>query len=133
MTRCRAVAVGVLTLGMMAGAQAFAANATPLEDLAGSEWGFPWSKDAYVQFRQGGDVTGFAGCNRFRGAYTYKDGVLKIGPLATTRMACPQLDVERRVLQTLDGAVHAEATHLKLVLKDAAGRELVTLQRRDFD
>ncbi len=48
-------------------------------------------------------------------------------------MACPQLDVERRVLQTLDGAVRAEATHLKLVLKDAAGRELVTLQRRDFD
>jgi heat shock protein HslJ len=48
-------------------------------------------------------------------------------------MACPKLDLERRVLQVLDGAARADATHLTLVLKDAAGLTLVTLQRRDFD
>ena len=31
---------------------------------------------------------GFAGCNRFNGAYTLKDGLLSFGTLAATRMAC---------------------------------------------
>lgn len=33
-------------------------------------------------------ASGFAGCNRFGGAYTLKDGLLSFGPLIATRMAC---------------------------------------------
>ena len=31
---------------------------------------------------------GFAGCNRFNGAYTLKDGLLSFGAFVATRMAC---------------------------------------------
>jgi META domain-containing protein len=60
-------------------------------DLAGSEWGFAGEtgKSArFVQFRSDGKVGGHSGCNRFTGTYTQKDDALKMGPLATTRMAC---------------------------------------------
>ncbi|KND59783.1 Heat shock protein [Candidatus Burkholderia verschuerenii] len=33
-------------------------------------------------------VSGFAGCNRFNGTYTLKDGKVAFGPPAATRMAC---------------------------------------------
>jgi len=48
---------------------------TPLASLAGSEWGFPDAGDANVQFKEK-DVSGFAGCNRFRGTYTFDGGAL---------------------------------------------------------
>ncbi|AMG87340.1 META domain-containing protein [Bordetella parapertussis] len=35
-------------------------------------------------------VSGFAGCNRYTGAYRLRDGKLQITAPASTRMACPQ-------------------------------------------
>jgi heat shock protein HslJ len=51
-------------------------------------------------FSPEGQVTGFAGCNNYNGTFTAStDGVLSIGPLATTRMACQQrMDVENAYL-----------------------------------
>jgi heat shock protein HslJ len=134
MTTCRAL-LAIAAMAAIAGAapQAEAASATPLRDLAGSEWGFAWSKTAFVQFGAGGKVSGFSGCNRFRGSYTFRDGALKIGPLMSTRMACPDMAAEARVMHTLQAAERAEATHLKLILNDASGQVLATLARRDFD
>lgn len=105
-----------------------------LLSLAGSEWGFAEGRDTTIQFREK-DVAGFAGCNRFRGTYTYADGKLALGPLATTRMACPpeQMETERKVLQVLDAAKAADATHKTLTLKNASGEPLATLARRDWD
>jgi heat shock protein HslJ len=51
-------------------------------------------------------VSGFAGCNQFSGGYTLdgKDGI-KIGPLAVTKMACPQgMELETAYLGALDSA-----------------------------
>ena len=39
---------------------------------------------------ESGRLTGFAGCNSFSGSYTLDDGQLKIGPVASTQMACPE-------------------------------------------
>jgi heat shock protein HslJ len=102
--------------------------------LAGSEWGFPETGETYVQFRDA-DVAGFAGCNNFRGTYTFADGKLTFGPLAATRMACPPdvMDAERKVLQILEATKAGEATNKTLTLKDAAGAVLATLNRRDWD
>jgi heat shock protein HslJ len=135
MTTCRArFAALALTVGLVAAVTpADAGSPAPLRDIAGSEWGFPGLDKAYVQFGSGGKVMGFGGCNRFRGSYTFRDGALKIGPLMSTRMACPEMAAEARLMRSLDAAAHAEATHLKLVLKDAGGRTLATLTRRDFD
>ena len=40
-------------------------------------------------FGDDGRVTGSGGCNRFGGPYTFDGETLAIGPLATTRKACP--------------------------------------------
>jgi heat shock protein HslJ len=116
-------------------ASALAASAAdPLSSLAGSEWGFPDAGDAYIQFREN-DVSGFSGCNRFRGSYMFASGKLTFGPLVTTRMACPagKMDTERKILQLLEATKTADATHTVLNLKDGTGAMLATLNRRDFD
>jgi heat shock protein HslJ len=43
-----------------------------------------------------GRATGHAGCNTFRGSYTVDGEHLVIGPLATTRKACPDPAVNRQ-------------------------------------
>ena len=100
-----------------------AAKASTFE-LAGSECGFAGEtgKSArFVQFRSDGKVGGHSGCNRFTGTYTQKDDALKMGPLATTRMAClPEvMERERQFLTMLSKVRFAERTHLKLTVKDA--------------
>ena len=106
--------------------------------LAGSEWGLvgETGKSArFVQFRSGGKVGGHSGCNRFTGTYTQKDDALRIGPFATTRMACqPEvMERERQFLAMLSNVRHVEGAHLKLTLKDGKGNVLAELVRRDTD
>jgi putative lipoprotein len=67
-------------------------------DLAGTEWGFTGDvgKAArFIQFRSDGRVTGYSGCNRFTGTYVQNGDALTMGPLATTRMACPPQMMKR--------------------------------------
>ncbi|PVE46032.1 hypothetical protein DDE23_17705 [Pararhodobacter aggregans] len=42
-----------------------------------------------ILFEEGGRVSGTSGCNRFGGEATQEGSVLTLGPLASTRMACP--------------------------------------------
>lgn len=54
-----------------------------------------------------GRVSGNSGCNRYTGKFGFEDNVrLKIGPLAGTRMACPEpwMRFESLFLQTLEAA-----------------------------
>ena len=39
---------------------------------------------------ESGRLTGFAGCNNFSGSYALDGDQLKIGPVASTQMACPE-------------------------------------------
>ena len=49
-----------------------------------------------------GTVAGFTGCNQFHGPYTAVGGDLKIGTLATTKMACARAsEVEGKYLEWL--------------------------------
>ena len=77
---------------------------------------------------------GFRGCNRFVGRYTYDGSAIKIGPLAATRMACAPavMDAEQAWFRMLEGASAAEATPKSLILRDANGAVIATLQRRDI-
>lgn len=55
---------------------------------------------AYIVFSESGKVSGFSGCNRFQGRYSVENEQLKIGPLGSTRKACPQImGFEARVLK----------------------------------
>lgn len=103
--------------------------------LAGSEWGIEQSPDVFLQFQSEGAVAAFAGCNRIRGRYTQDGARVTIETLAATRMACPEdaMAREQALIDLLTKVREVEASHLKLVLKDAEGKELQVLQRRDFD
>ncbi|MGA7325260.1 MAG: META domain-containing protein [Rhodomicrobium sp.] len=59
----------------------------------------------------------------------------KIEPLASTRVACPRemMEAEHAWLQVLDSTHAADASHLKLVLKDDTGAVIATLKHRDWD
>ena len=49
-------------------------------------------------------IYGNAGCNRMMGSFeadSLKPGALSIGPVATTRMACPDMALELSILETL--------------------------------
>ena len=113
------------------------AVAGPL-DLAGSEWGFAGEAGRtarFVQFRADGIVGGSSGCNRFTGAYDQKGDELTMGPLASTRMACPPelMEREQQFLTMLGNVRYAEADDRKLTLKDGNGEVLAELVRRDGD
>ncbi len=107
-------------------------------NLAGSEWGFAGETGRtapFVQFRTDGVVGGSSGCNRFTGAFTQKDDELTLGPLASTRRSCLSeiMEREQQFLTMLGQVRYAEASHLKLTLKDGNGKVLAELVRRDAD
>ncbi len=69
-----------------------------------------------------GKLSGFAGCNRFMGGYHSTHSRLQTGPLATTRMACPQgMELERRFLQTLQSVDRFRIEEDTLNLYNAEG------------
>jgi heat shock protein HslJ len=107
--------------------------------LAGSQWGYPLEPGVtdtrYVRFAVDGELFGNGGCNAIRGTYEQTGNAITIGPLATTRMACAEevMAGETSFIEALTSAHSVEATHLKLVLLDADGRELARLVRQDWD
>ena len=72
-------------------------------------------------------VSGSAGCNRFTGSFTTDGDRLSIGPLATTRMACPepQMRIEEAVLRTLAAARRWTQTDSTLVIETGTGDRLI--------
>ena len=50
-----------------------------------------------------GKVFGDGGCNRFSGSIKIEENKISFSPLISTKMACPQLDLESRYLQLLSG------------------------------
>jgi heat shock protein HslJ len=75
-----------------------------------------------VTFDSEGKVFGDAGCNRFTGGYTVKNGKIKIGPLASTMMFCEgKMDAEAAFLTSLQGATSFHATDTTLKLSGKAG------------
>lgn len=80
-----------------------------LESLPGSSVTLPDGPRApSIQFdAERRRVTGTTGCNRMSGEYRSWGGTgLSILPLATTRMACPEMAVESAFLQALSRATH---------------------------
>lgn len=108
-------------------------------DLAGTSWravtiaGSPVAggTESTLSFLPDGQVAGSGGCNRFAGQINAKDGRLRLGPLASTMMACPpeQMDQEQRFLAALDGAERLTRDGDILVLEQPAGTAPTRLAR----
>lgn len=86
-------------------------------------------------------IYGNSGCNRMMGTYethSSKPGSLSFGPIGSTRMACPDMSVENRILAALKEVVsYTKVTGRKskgdapaeLALCDQKGKPLMILQR----
>ncbi|WP_214000583.1 META domain-containing protein [Arsukibacterium sp.] len=57
--------------------------------------------NVYLQFDQAGRVSGFTGCNSLTGGYQLQGPRLSFTPLATTRKACLQDNLEPQLLDVL--------------------------------
>ena len=81
---------------------------------------------AFVKFTVDGSVAGNSGCNNFSGAMETTDDGVKMGQMASTRMACPPeiMAVEARFLQALQGAAKFEMTSDSLRMLNADGEAL---------
>ena len=74
-------------------------------------------------FGADGKLSGNAGCNTYNGTYTTDGDKIKVGPLATTRMACEQavMDQETAYLNALANAATFNLGKESLELRDANG------------
>jgi heat shock protein HslJ len=79
-----------------------------LEDLAGS--GVIDQIQATLSFPEAGKVAGNASCNRFFGPAEISGKNIKLGPLGSTRMACPEavMNQETKYLNALQAAERYE-------------------------
>jgi heat shock protein HslJ len=89
--------------------------------------------DVTAVFGTDGQVTGNATCNQYNGPYTAKDDTIKIGPLASTKMACPSDALNTQEIAYLTALQNAatytiQGTHLEL--RDADGALMAEYQSK---
>ena len=64
--------------------------------LIGDE-AIPANSGIYIRFEVDGSIEGNAGCNGFFGSLEQRDSGVGVGPLGTTRMACPDPIMSREM------------------------------------
>ena len=87
-------------------------------DLVGSEWlledlggaGVIDNIQATLSFPEAGKAAGSGSCNRFFGPAEITGSAIKLGPLGSTRMACPEavMNQEKKYLDALEAAERFE-------------------------
>jgi heat shock protein HslJ len=86
-----------------------------------------------ADFGEDGTVSGTAGCNRYNGPFETEGNQIKIGPLASTMMACIEpegvSEQEAAYLAALENATVYELRGTNLTLRDADGAAQVEFVR----
>lgn len=78
-------------------------------------------------------VYGTPGCNRISGSFDFEDknGQIKFGAIASTMMACPDMELERNILQALNSAESIKSSGKeRLTLCDKNKKPLLKMERR---
>ena|SRR6187455_2624168 len=70
-------------------------------------------------------VNGNTGCNNFSGSFTADKDKLSFGSVGATKMACPDMQKETDFLNALSKTSSFSVYEGKLILKDAAGTQLM--------
>lgn len=108
------------------------ATAGPPPELAGTRWllagSTPERGQAELLFLPQQRLAGSGGCNRLMGGYAQNGEALKIGKLATTMMACPNMQAEQVLLGKLESVTRFRVEQGELVLLGADGGELARYQ-----
>jgi heat shock protein HslJ len=125
----------IVCLAGCAGAAA-TSSMPPLEDTAWTDAGWTVSQPLTLQFRGRNDIGGFSGCNRYSASVQWQAQaqaqVLRLGPIATTRMLCEPLamSLETRFLQALQSTRNWNVEDGHLLLFDAQGQILWRLKKK---
>lgn len=79
---------------------------------------------------QDGKIAGSGGCNRYFGGVKISGDALEIGPLGSTRMACPEpkMGQETRFMRALESAKTFRVDNGTLVLSDDQGTDILTFR-----
>ncbi|HVP61765.1 MAG TPA: META domain-containing protein [Myxococcaceae bacterium] len=98
------------------GAQYLLGSEWALRDLAGTP--LVADRTPTMAFPEPGKISGNASCNRYTGPVELGDGTIRVGELASTRMACtPEVDVqEKAFLVALQNSRRLEVVSGDLVL-----------------
>ena len=80
-----------------------------------------------------GRAHGLGGCNNFTGGYTLDEATLTLGPLASTRKACPPaiMNQEAKFYEALGATRGYRFENGLLYLLDARGAAIMRLWRRE--
>jgi heat shock protein HslJ len=107
--------------------------------LTGAQWrpisiageSMPEDSGMSVSFEEDGSIKGHGGCNGFFGSLELKDGELVVGPLGSTRMACPEPIMQREFafLQAIQNMEEYRASGDSLKILDGAGSLLAQLTK----
>lgn len=81
-------------------------------------------------FSEDGNLAGSAACNQYHATYQVNDSRIRIGPVATTRMMCPEpvMQQEMDYLNALQSAVSYDIQGSDLILFNANDTKAVTYQ-----
>lgn len=91
-------------------------------DVEGA-WGSSEGGQPQLELNEDGTLNGTDGCNRFSGSWELEDGVISFGEVASTLMACEDVDTWLNGLSTatVDGDI--------LRVLDVSEAEIGTLER----
>lgn len=87
--------------------------------------GIPFDARATLTFPKPGQMAGHAPCNRYTGTMTAPYPWFEAGPLAATRMACPDLIAETAYFEALGAMITSEVAGDTLILGTGDGRRMV--------
>lgn len=89
---------------------------------------YPISQDPYIEFLDE-RIVGTGGCNRISGTYTLADSnKIHFGPIISTRMACPEMQLEFLVLQAFERTKSFEIKDQQLIFKDENGESIMRFE-----
>ncbi len=87
--------------------------------------GAPFQQNATLTFPENDRIAGKAPCNSYTGVMNAPYPWFEAGPLAVTRMACPDLDSEAQYFSALADMTLSEVAGDTLILSNEAGREML--------
>lgn len=87
--------------------------------------GAPFTATATMSFPETGRIAGRAPCNNYNGEMSVPYPWFEVGPLMSTRMACPELEQEGLFFAALGEMTLSEVLGDTLILRNDAGREMV--------
>lgn len=117
------LARGASAMAVVAAGLLLATGCSGPQASAEGKWGSEAEGKPQLVLEEGGVLSGTDGCNRLIGSWEATGSAIEFGEVATTLMACPDVDT------WLSGLASAEVHGSELHIFDADGKEIGTLAR----